>query len=130
MLLKLIEENREWYNKYHELLDVHHLMQQNIELDEPSMRFTQNVMDEIAKEKNCARGQQLYKKSVIRSIAAFFLISIGALLLYVLATFNWSAASKSGTTVQLPNMDVSRYTEPCPLQQHGHRYCCACTRLA
>lgn len=109
---KLIEENKEWYNKYHELLDVHQLMQQNIELDEPSMRFTQNVMDEIAGEKIAPAASSYIKKSVIRSIAAFFLVSIGALLVYAIATFNWSAASKSGSTVQLPNMDISKYMSP------------------
>ena len=46
---QLIDSNIEWRNKYHELLDVHQLMSKSLELDEPSMRFTQNVMEDIAK---------------------------------------------------------------------------------
>jgi len=45
---QLLEANAEWRAKYHELLDVHQLMQSS-ELEQPSMRFTKNVMDEIAR---------------------------------------------------------------------------------
>lgn len=109
---KLIQENQEWNNKYHELLDVHQLIQQNMELDEPSMRFTQNVMDVIASEQIAPAASSYIKKSVIRSIAAFFLISIGALLVYTLAKLDWAAAGKSVSTTQLPNMDVSKFMSP------------------
>jgi uncharacterized membrane protein YidH (DUF202 family) len=106
---KLIEENQEWNNKYHELLDVHQLMQQNIELDEPSMRFTQNVMEGIAQEKIAPAASSYIKKSVIRGIAAFFLISLGALLIYIFATLDWSTLNSQEPSIKVPDLNVSKY---------------------
>jgi len=64
----LIAENVEWQRKYKELLNVHQLMAGS-ELEEPSMRFTLNVMEEIArhqvapatKQENRHKGE---KKSI------------------------------------------------------------------
>lgn len=108
-ITKLIESNLEWRRKYHELMDVHQLMQQNIELDEPSMRFTQNVMDSIAKENIAPAAKSYIKKSVIRGIAAFFLISLAALLIYTFANADWTTTSKSIPTVQLPEVNIGKY---------------------
>lgn len=110
-IAKLIEENLEWRRKYHELLDVHHLMQQDIELDEPSMRFTQNVMDMVTREKIAPAASTYIKKSVIRVIAGFFLISIAALLIFVLVNVNWSNIStvSDKPLVKIPEIDMSKY---------------------
>ena len=45
---KLIETNKQWKEKYRELLELHQLVQSSA-LEEPSLRFTKNVMEEIAK---------------------------------------------------------------------------------
>ena len=45
---KLLQSNIEWKNKYHELLEVQELLRSS-EMEQPSMRFTKNVMEEIAK---------------------------------------------------------------------------------
>src|SRR5580658_1433041 len=44
----LIAANLQWQRKYRELLDVHQLLAGS-ELEEPSMRFSKNVMEEIAR---------------------------------------------------------------------------------
>ena len=44
---KMLQSNHEWKNKYHELMEVHQLMN-TAELEQPSMRFTKNVMEKIA----------------------------------------------------------------------------------
>src|ERR1700730_5897233 len=43
---KFVKSNFEWQRKYHELLEVHQLMN-STELDAPSLRFSKNVMEEI-----------------------------------------------------------------------------------
>jgi hypothetical protein len=43
----LIQENKEWRALYHELLQVHQALT-GTELEQPSLRFTKNVMEEIA----------------------------------------------------------------------------------
>ena len=45
---KLIADNSFWKQRYHELLDLHQSINL-IELEQPSLRFTKNVMDEIAR---------------------------------------------------------------------------------
>ena len=45
---KLVAENAEWKAKYHELLEVHQSLNL-VELEQPSMRFTKNVMEEISR---------------------------------------------------------------------------------
>ncbi|NML23219.1 hypothetical protein HHL16_20240 [Pseudoflavitalea sp. G-6-1-2] len=108
---QLIETNLEWRRKYHELLDVHQLMQHNIELDEPSMRFTQNVMDLVANEKIAPAASSYIKKSVIRVIAGFFILSITALVIWMLANVNWSAPN-TGKSLDLPKVDLNKYLSP------------------
>lgn len=110
-IAQLIETNLEWRRKYHELLDVHQLMQQNIELDEPSMRFTQNVMELVANEKIAPAASSYIKKSVIRVIGGFFILSISAVLIWALANVNWSAPD-TGKSLDLPKVDLSKYLSP------------------
>ncbi|MEI9810560.1 MAG: hypothetical protein WDO16_23295 [Bacteroidota bacterium] len=45
---KLLQDNAEWRAKYQELLEINSLLQAS-ELEEPSMRFTKNVMEKITK---------------------------------------------------------------------------------
>ena len=45
---QLIAENAAWKAKYQELLDMHQSLNL-VELEQPSMRFTKNVMEEIAR---------------------------------------------------------------------------------
>ena len=45
---QLLESDTEWKAKYSELLEVQGLLH-STELEAPSMRFTKNVMEEIAK---------------------------------------------------------------------------------
>jgi hypothetical protein len=94
---QLIESNIEWRNKYHELLDVHQLMSNSLELDEPSMRFTQNVMEDIAKYHIAPAAQSYINKRIIRGIFAFFLLTIAGFLIYGLGQVNWSSGGGSTT---------------------------------
>jgi hypothetical protein len=106
---KLIAENIEWRRKYHELLDVHQLMQQHIELDEPSMRFSQNVMEAIAHERIAPAASSYLKKPVIRVIAAFFLISFVAMIIYVGAKLDWRALNNPSSSFKLPDLNLGKY---------------------
>lgn len=78
---KLIESNLEWKNKYHELLEAHLLMQ-STELDEPSMRFSKNVMEEIAKYQVAPATRSYINKKIIWGIGSFFIMMIVGFLIY------------------------------------------------
>jgi hypothetical protein len=88
-LEELMAANIEWQRKYRELLGVHQLMNGS-ELEEPSMRFTRNVMEEIARHQVAPATKTYINKNIIRSIGAFFLTLIAGFLTYCLVQFKWS----------------------------------------
>ena len=106
----LLETNQEWREKYNELLEVHQLMQGSIELDEPSMRFSQNVMEEIARYQIAPATKTYINKKVIRGIAAFFIISLVGFVVYAFGQANWSSTSEGplGTAINKVNLDYSK----------------------
>ncbi len=69
---QLLQSNAEWKAKHAELLDVHQLMQNHMELDHPSMRFTQNVMEEISKLYIVPATKNYINKNIIWGIGIFF----------------------------------------------------------
>jgi hypothetical protein len=87
----LITSDQAWKSKYSELLEVHQLMQNHLELDEPSMRFTQNVMEEIARLHIAPATRTYINKKVIWSIGGFFIIMLVGFFFYILSQINWAA---------------------------------------
>ncbi len=96
---QLIESHREWKEKYHELLDVHQLMQNSLELDQPSMRFTRNVMEEIGKHHIAPAAKSYINKKIINAIGAFFILSIAGFLIYIFGQFNWSLGNSNTNNI-------------------------------
>ena len=102
----LIADNAEWMRKYKELLDVHQLMSSS-PLDEPSMRFTRNVMEEIARHQVAPATKTYINKNVIRGIGAFFLSMIAGLIVFFIIQVKLSSGSATvGPDVKLPSFDV------------------------
>ncbi len=110
---KLIEANLEWRRKYKELLEVHQLMTSS-ELEMPSMRFTRNVMDEIARYQVAPATKSYINKRIIWGIGIFFLVMITGFLVYGFSQVNWSAPSTGSSPIQdelnkLPKYDWSKF---------------------
>lgn len=103
---KLIEENTAWRTKYAALLELHQMMQSS-ELEEPSMRFTKNIMDEIAKLHIAPATKSYINKKVIWSLGAFFFITIFSFLVFGFTQVDWSAGSSSGYTISFKEIDYS-----------------------
>ncbi len=93
---QLIAQNAEWRAKYHELLDVHQLVQ-TTELEEPSMRFSKNVMEEIAKYHIAPATKNYINQKIIWGIVAFFITVIVGFIVYGISQVNWSAGSTSNS---------------------------------
>jgi hypothetical protein len=102
----LIATQEEWRMKYHELMDVHQLMQGSLELDEPSLRFSQNVMEEIAKYHIAPAAKSYINKKIIYGIGIFFLVMIVGFFVYGLGQINWSEPGSSNDL--LSKYDVSK----------------------
>lgn len=105
---ELIRENAAWKIKYQELLELHQSINL-IELEQPSLRFTKNVMEEISKLHIAPAAKTYINSKVIFGIAAFFITIIIGFVVYALAQVNWSAASdaKSSLGFDLTNVDYS-----------------------
>jgi preprotein translocase subunit Sss1 len=106
---KLIAENAEWKAKYHELLEVHQSLNL-VELEEPSLRFTKNVMEEIAKYQIAPATKTYINSKIIWGIGIFFITMIVGFLIYGIAQIDWTVAgdSKSTLGVDLTKVDYSQ----------------------
>ena len=105
---ELLAANLEWQQKYRELLNVHQLLNAS-ELDAPSMRFTKNVMEEIARHHVAPATKTYINKNVIRGIGAFFLTLIVGLVTYILSQFKWSATGNGSFFVpKSANLNLER----------------------
>ncbi|MES1219612.1 MAG: hypothetical protein ABUT20_29195 [Bacteroidota bacterium] len=108
---QLIQSNRQWKDKYGELLEIHQLMHSS-ELEAPSMRFTKNVMEEITRLQISPAAKTYIDKRVIWGIAIFFFTMIAGLLVYGFGQVNWASSSTTGNIdkyVDLDKIDYSRF---------------------
>ena len=110
---QLIANDNAWKEKYHELLDVHQMLQAS-DLDAPSMRFTKNVMEEISKYQIAPAAKTYIDKKVIWGIAIFFFTLITTFLVYGFVQIDWSSTSGGGSidkyvSQNLDKVDYSRF---------------------
>jgi hypothetical protein len=105
---KLVNENIVWKVKYEELLNLHQLMQAS-ELEQPSMRFTKNVMEEIAKYQIAPAAKDYINKKIIWGIAGFFITVIVGFIVYGVTQVDWSEGSVNyGIGVDFGKINYSR----------------------
>jgi hypothetical protein len=105
---KLVAENMEWKEKYGELLSMQELLQRS-SLEEPSMRFTKNVMDEIARLNIAPATKNYINNRVIWGIGAFFILLITTTLIYALAQIDWSAGTAPDSRIiDFTSVDYSK----------------------
>ena len=89
---KLVAENKTWREKYKELLELHQVMQSS-DLEEPSMRFTKNIMEEISKLHIAPAAKNYINKKIIWGIGGTMIAMIIGFLIYGIAQINWSEGS-------------------------------------
>ncbi|HVZ57212.1 MAG TPA: hypothetical protein VG870_11180 [Chitinophagaceae bacterium] len=109
LVSQLIESDMDWKAKYRELLELHDLVHAT-ELQEPSLRFTKNVMEEIAKYQIAPATKSYINKKIIWGIGLFFITLIVGFLVYGFSQVDWSATS-SGTSQYLDwsRIDFSKF---------------------
>jgi hypothetical protein len=90
----LIAENIQWKAKYAELLELNRMLGL-AELEEPSLRFTKNVMDEIARIQIAPAAKNYINNKVVSGIALFFIVLITGFLVFAVSQVNWSEATGS-----------------------------------
>jgi hypothetical protein len=106
---QLLDNNEIWRCRYHELLQFHATMREDFELDHPSMRFSKNVMDEIAHLKVAPATKSYINKRIINGIAGLFLVMIAGLLIYGFAMVDWNSIGAGRPAFDISKIDVTRY---------------------
>ena len=105
---QLIETNLEWKRTYSEVLEAHKMLQEDFHLDEPSMRFTQNVMEEIGRLYIAPATKSYINKNIIWGIGIFFVVTIIAILGYGISLIQWNTGSADANLpIDLTKVDYS-----------------------
>jgi len=105
---QLIESNIEWRSKYKELLEVQQLMSDAVELDAPSLRFTQNVMEQIAQYQIAPATKSYINNKIIYGIGGFFITLILGFVIYAIAQLSPEPVSGSTSLVDMSKIDFSK----------------------
>lgn len=89
----LIASNAAWHIKYDELSTMHAGISANMEAEQPSMRFSKNVMEAVAATHVAPAARQYINKKIVMTIAGFFIVTIVSILGYAVVTADYSATS-------------------------------------
>jgi len=85
-----IATDLQWKTQYNQLISLHTTIFANKDLEQPSMRFSKNVMDIIEQDAIIPAKRQYLNPFIIRGIFAFFILSLISFLTYSLFTADWS----------------------------------------
>ena len=107
---KSIATNLEWKNKYHELLEIHQLMNSS-ELEQPSMRFTKNVMEKIAQYHIAPATKNYINKKIIWGIAGFFITLLAVFVVYGFAQVEWTSSNNSNLPIDFSKVSQVDYSK-------------------
>ncbi|MEO7924289.1 MAG: hypothetical protein ABIR30_11485 [Chitinophagaceae bacterium] len=105
---KLLQTDMEWKSKYGELLEVNRLLQSS-ELEAPSMRFSKNVMEEIAKLHIAPATRSYINKKVIWGLGIFFIVMIVGFLVYGFGQMDWTADTDGTISKNINKIDFSKF---------------------
>lgn len=95
-----LANNVQYHHTYLELMAVHAELQQ-LELEEPSLSFTRNVMEQVKLELPPVALKTKVDHRIIYGIGAFFVLSLLGILGYVIAS------SKLDFNFSMPKMDFT-----------------------
>ena len=102
---QLLESDSEFLTLFEELSAIH-LQISALELDEPSMSFSRNLIEKIQLEPSPVPPKSLADKWVIYGIALFFVSSIVCLLGLLLSKIDWT---QSGD-LMMPELTMPKLT--------------------
>jgi len=105
---KLIETNKQWKEKYRELLELHQLVQSSA-LEEPSLRFTKNVMEEIAKYQIAPAAKAYINNKIIWGIGIFFITLFVGFLIYGFGQVDWNASGNDKLPIDISKVDYGKF---------------------
>jgi len=108
-LTQLISHNEEYKHQYEELLQLNSEFAA-IDLDEPPMAFTYNVMEQIRTQEASVPLKAAINPKIIWGVVGFFVLTILIILAYTLTGMKWEATTTTfKTPVKITMPEVSSY---------------------
>jgi hypothetical protein len=105
---QLLETNQQWREKYHELLELDKIMKTS-SLDEPSLRFTKNVMEEIAKYHIAPATKTYINNKIVFGLGLFFITILVGFLIYGFGQIDWTSGGDSSLPFDVPKIDFTKF---------------------
>ena len=109
MVEKFMQTDPAWKTIYNELNALNTEIHLTDMMEEPSMRFTRNVMEEVSKFHVAPPARSYINKKVIYGIAAFFILSVVALLGYAFTTFDFSTTTSTAPIFNTKSLEVDPF---------------------
>jgi ABC-type multidrug transport system permease subunit len=104
----LVQTNQAWREKYAELLQVHSLMQESLELEAPSMSFTRNVMEEISRLQITPASKKYLNQKIIWGVGGFFILTLIGFFVYAFSQATWTSDGKSILPFNFESMNYGK----------------------
>jgi hypothetical protein len=98
----LIAHDENYRKKYLELLALNREIAA-MEIDEPSMAFTYNVMETIRADHAKKPLKAAVNSFIVKGIAWFFILTITALVVILLASINWHTGNTTAPVADVKN---------------------------
>ena len=107
-IAQLIANDAVWQEKFDELTALQEVIAARMELEQPSMRFSKNVMEAVSHVKIAPATKKYINYNIIKAIAAFFILAIAGTLGYAVFTANWQSTPSAPTL--LPGLTKFNFT--------------------
>ena len=105
---KLLKEDQVWKAKYEELIKVQDWMKM-AETEQPSLRFTKNVMEEIARTQISPAAHQYINNRIIWGIGFFFIAMLAGILIYGFSQMLSSPGEATTVSKNIGKIDFSKF---------------------
>ncbi|MBL0271138.1 MAG: hypothetical protein IPP99_21275 [Chitinophagaceae bacterium] len=105
---KLLKEDMAWKSKYEELIKVQDWLQQ-ADTEQPSLRFTKNVMEEIARTQINPAAHHYINNRIIWGIGFFFIAMMVGILIYGFGQMISSPGEASSVSKSIGKLDFSKF---------------------
>ncbi|HMU45867.1 MAG TPA: hypothetical protein PKC72_05825 [Chitinophagaceae bacterium] len=105
---KLLETDAAWKSKYHELLQANDLLKSS-ELEQPSMRFTKNIMEEIARLHVAPATRTYLNKKIIWGLGIFFIVMLVGFIIYGFGQMSWGGGNEGDIAKNMDKIDFSKF---------------------
>ena len=100
---RLVDTDAAWKSRHEELSALHQSLKTDLELMQPSMRFTRNVMDQIAAMGMQATARSYLNNKVIYTVGGLLVALLTGIIVYAIALVDWAAG---GSSFNLPDSGV------------------------